>query len=115
MNEIHPNLKIGDVMVDCLMDIELHHNSTYQRQIRTKLIELIEQGSFGDKALPSGRKMALHLKVSRNTIVLVYESLVDDGYLVARNRSGFFVHSDFLMVQKVPKLVQTVPLDIFRA
>ena len=45
-------------MVDFLMNIELHQNSTYQQQIREKLVELIEQDAFGDKALPSGRKMA---------------------------------------------------------
>ena len=93
-------------MVDFLMNIELHQNSTYQQQIREKLVELIEHDAFGDKALPSGRKMAQLLQVSRNTVVLVYESLVDDGYLVARKRSGFFVHPDVLMVQRLPNPVQ---------
>ncbi len=93
-------------MVDFLMNIELHQNSTYQQQIREKLVELIEQDAFGDKALPSGRKMAQLLKVSRNTVVLVYESLVDEGFLVARKRSGFFVHPDLLMVQRLPNSVQ---------
>ena len=93
-------------MVDFLMNIELHQNSTYQQQIREKLVELIEQDTFGDKALPSGRKMAQLLKVSRNTVVLVYESLVDEGYLVARKRSGFFVHPDLLMVQRLTNSVQ---------
>lgn len=93
-------------MVDFLMNIELHQNSTYQQQIREKLVELIEQDTFGNKALPSGRKMAQLLKVSRNTVVLVYESLVDDGYLIARKRSGFFVHPDVLMVQRLPNSVQ---------
>jgi len=94
-------------MVDFLMNIELHQNSTYQQQIREKLVELIEQDSFGVNALPSGRKMAQLLKVSRNTVVLVYESLVDEGYLVARKRSGFFVHPDLLMVQRLSNSVQT--------
>jgi len=94
-------------MVDFLMNIELHKNSTYQQQIREKLVELIEQDSFGVNALPSGRKMAQLLNVSRNTVVLVYESLVDEGYLVARKRSGFFVHSDLLMVQRLSNSVQT--------
>ncbi|WP_299662865.1 PLP-dependent aminotransferase family protein [uncultured Psychromonas sp.] len=93
-------------MVDFLMNIELHQNSTYQQQIREKLVELIEQDAFGDKALPSGRKMAQLLKVSRNTVVLVYESLVDEGFLIARKRSGFFVHPDLLMVQRLPNSVQ---------
>ena len=98
-------------MVDFLMNIELHQNSTYQQQIREKLVELIEQDAFGDKALPSGRKMAQLLKVSRNTVVLVYESLVDEGFLIARKRSGFFVHPDLLMVQRLPNTVQQTSLS----
>jgi len=99
-------------MVDFLMNIELHQNSTYQQQIREKLVELIEQDTFGDKALPSGRKMAQLLKVSRNTVVLVYESLVDEGYLIARKRSGFFVHPDLLMVQRLTNSVQTTSEEV---
>ncbi|MFT6927257.1 MAG: GntR family transcriptional regulator/MocR family aminotransferase [Psychromonas sp.] len=98
-------------MVDFLMNIELHQNSTYQQQIREKLVELIEQDTFGDKPLPSGRKMAELLGVSRNTVVLVYESMVDEGYLVARERCGFFVHSDLLMVQRISNSVQTTTKD----
>lgn len=81
-------------MTDFLLNIELHNKSSYQQQIREKLVELIKQDAFGDKPLPSSRKMAQLIGVSRNTIVLVYESLVDDGYLIARKRSGFFVHPD---------------------
>ena len=92
-------------MADFLINIELHSNSSYQQQIREKLVQLIKQDSFGDKPLPSGRKMAELIGVSRNTIVLVYESLVDEGYLVARKRSGFFVHPD-LPQDAQPKLVQ---------
>jgi len=102
-------------MVDFLINIELHNNSTYQQQIREKLVELIEKDTFGDKPLPSGRKMAQLLKVSRNTVVLVYESLVDEGYLVARKRSGFFVHPELLMVQALPNSVHPIEKDIARS
>jgi len=102
-------------MVDFLINIELHQNSTYQQQIREKLVELIEQDTFGDKPLPSGRKMAQLLKVSRNTVVLVYESLVDEGYLVARKRSGFFVHPDLLLVQQLTNSVQVNSQDVIRS
>lgn len=86
-------------MVDLLKNIKLHKESTYQHQIRERLVELIRQDTFGSEALPSGRMMATHLQVSRNTIVQVYEKLVDEGYLIARNRCGFFVHPNLTMVQ----------------
>ena len=44
--------------------------------------------------LPSSRKLAGHLQVSRNTVTLVYQGLVDDDYLEPRPRSGFVVSSD---------------------
>jgi len=93
-------------MINFLMDFKLHRNGSYQKQIKVKLIDLIKANTFKDKPLPSGRKMAELLNVSRNTIVAVYESLEDDGYLIARTRSGFFVHPDFNMVQYPPKVVQ---------
>ena len=92
-------------MTDLLINIELHNNSSFQQQIREKLVQLIKQDIFGDKPLPSGRKMAQLIGVSRNTVVLVYESLVDEGYLIARKRSGFFVHPDLSMEQP-PNTVQ---------
>src|SRR5262245_11789171 len=35
--------------------------------------------------------MAKVLGVSRNTVVIAYQALLDDGYLVARERSGYYV------------------------
>jgi len=63
-----------------------------QSQIRQKLVEAILAGSFpaGSK-LPSSRKLAEQLGVARNTIVLAYEQLVEEGYLESRQRSGIFV------------------------
>jgi GntR family transcriptional regulator/MocR family aminotransferase len=85
---------VDNVVVDFLLNIELHNNSSYQQQIREKLVHLIKQDAFDNKPLPSSRKMAELIGVSRNTIILVYESLVDEGYLIAHKRRGFFVHPD---------------------
>jgi GntR family transcriptional regulator / MocR family aminotransferase len=101
-------------MTDFLLNIELHQKSSYQQQIREKLVELIKQQAFADNPLPSSRKMAQLIGVSRNTIVLVYESLVDDGYLIARKRSGFFVHPD-LTAEPTPKLEDSAPLSASNA
>ncbi len=46
--------------------------------------------------MPSCRKMAKTLKVSRNTVVLAYAGLIDDGYLQSRERSGFYVDPEIL-------------------
>lgn len=48
--------------------------------------------------MPSSRQLAVDLGVSRNTIVLVYENLVLDEYLVSRERQGYFVNDDLTAV-----------------
>ncbi|MDP5252858.1 MULTISPECIES: PLP-dependent aminotransferase family protein [unclassified Vibrio] len=88
-------------MNDFLFNIELHDKSTYQQQIREKLVELINQDTFGDRALPSSRKMAQLIGVSRNTIVLVCDSLIEEGYLIARKRCGLFVNPELLIEPKL--------------
>jgi GntR family transcriptional regulator/MocR family aminotransferase len=64
-----------------------------QAQIRQSIVELILNYSIlpGDK-LPSSRMLSQQLKVSRNTVILAYQALVDTGYLQPRERSGYVVN-----------------------
>jgi GntR family transcriptional regulator/MocR family aminotransferase len=79
-----------------LIHIDASLDESLQRQIRQNLVEGILTGSFpaGSK-LPSSRKLAQQLQVSRNTVVLVYQSLMDEGYILSRERSGIYVNDDF--------------------
>ncbi len=65
---------------------------TLQSRIQQMVAEGILQGRFrpGER-LPSSRKLALHLGVSRITVTLAYTELVADDYLSARGRSGYYV------------------------
>lgn len=66
-----------------------------QSQIRQKLVDSILRGAFPPGTrLPSSRKLAEQLGVARNTVVLVYEQLIEEGFLESRERSGFFVNDD---------------------
>ena len=68
-----------------------------QNQIRQKLVDGIISGTFPPgRRLPSSRKLAEHLGISRNTVVLAYEQLQDEGFLESRERSGIFVREDML-------------------
>lgn len=42
-------------------------------------------------ALPSCRRLAQQLGIARNTVVMAYQHLVDEGFLDARERSGYYV------------------------
>jgi GntR family transcriptional regulator/MocR family aminotransferase len=66
--------------------------SFLQLQIRQMIVTAIEDGRLPlGVRMPSSRDLALLLKVSRNTIVIAYEQLVDQNFLVSRERSGYFV------------------------
>ncbi len=66
-----------------------------QSQIRQVVASAILSRRFlpGER-LPSSRKLAKHLGISRITVTLSYQELVADGYLATRSRSGFFVADD---------------------
>jgi GntR family transcriptional regulator/MocR family aminotransferase len=61
-------------------------------QIRRMLVQAIEARILAPGSrLPSGRQLAALLGVARITVVEVFQQLVDEGYLTARQRSGIFV------------------------
>jgi GntR family transcriptional regulator / MocR family aminotransferase len=77
-----------------LLPQKLHarDGSPLQVQLRTALVNAILDGRLPvGLRLPSGRELAVLASVSRNTVVLVYERLVADGYLEAKPRDGYFV------------------------
>jgi len=79
-------------MRDLLFHLQPTAPASLQAQIREKIVTAIVDGQLpeGDR-MPSSRQLAHDLKVSRNTVTLAYQSLVDDGFLAGRERSGYFV------------------------
>ncbi|MBL6082459.1 PLP-dependent aminotransferase family protein [Belnapia sp. T18] len=63
-----------------------------QKQIITFLRDAILDGrATPGLRLPSSRVLAADLGVSRQTVVLAYEALVDEGFATSRHGSGLFV------------------------
>ncbi len=84
-------------MPDLLFNLPENKRLNLQTRIREMLVSAILDGHLPPGSpVPSGRKLAQQLKVARNTVVIAYEHLVDEGYLVARERSGFYVSEDIL-------------------
>lgn len=82
-------------MRDAIFHLHRNEKISLQAQIREMLVDAILRGQLaGGEPLPSSRKMSENLRVSRNTVVLAYQDLVDDGYLIARERSGYYVNDD---------------------
>jgi len=76
-------------------------SSTLQGQLRDMLVSAVMEGYVLPGApLPSSRLLATTLGISRVTVTLAVQGLVDKGLIVGRPRSGYFVsdplHETFL-------------------
>ncbi len=91
-------------MRDALFHIRPDSPLSIQAQIRELIVDAVLSGQLppGDP-LPSCRAMAKRLRVSRNTVVYAYQRLVDDGFLTARERSGFYVAEDVMQGRVAPQ------------
>jgi len=69
-------------MIDHVFYLDFDQQRGLQEQLRESLVSAILGGGFPpDEPLPSCRKLSQQLNISRNTVALVYESLLDNGYL----------------------------------
>ncbi|XP_076037900.1 HTH-type transcriptional regulator TauR-like [Oratosquilla oratoria] len=85
------------VMWHQLFQLTPNGDTSLQRQLREQLVAAILDGRIpSEQPLPSSRELSRQLHVSRNTIVLAYEQLIDEGFLVARERRGYFVNTEIL-------------------
>lgn len=84
-------------MPDTIIYLDPASPLSLQNQIRQKLVDGVLAGALPPgHRLPSSRKLAQQLGVARNTVVLAYQQLVAEGYLVSRDRSGIFVNDEIL-------------------
>lgn len=82
-------------MAQQLIHIDFDEARTLSEQVREHLVEMILTGRIdADAPLPSSRSMAKMLGISRNTVMQVYEDLVDMEYLYTTPRLGYFVSKD---------------------
>ena len=84
-------------MTEYLFTLPDSCKGTLQSHIQEMMVNFILEGHIEpDAPLPSSRKLAKQLSVARNTVVYAYQHLVDEGFLIARERSGFYVNPEIL-------------------
>jgi GntR family transcriptional regulator/MocR family aminotransferase len=84
-------------MRESLFHLRKQPGVSIQAGIREMLVSVILNEQLpSDRPLPSCRELARRLGVSRNTVVLAYQGLVDDGFIIARLRSGYYVNPDIV-------------------
>lgn len=88
-------------------ELNVHLDANGQKpvylQIADAIIADIQSGRLKKgTALPGSRKLALDLKVNRNTVIEALNVLLNEGWLIAKNRKGTFV-ADVLPVLRPVK------------
>jgi GntR family transcriptional regulator/MocR family aminotransferase len=79
-------------MWERLFRLSAERAAPLQAQIRQMLAAAVaERALLPADPVPSSRELSEVLGVARNTVVLAYQQLVDEGLLVSRERSGYFV------------------------
>ncbi|MDI9332549.1 MAG: PLP-dependent aminotransferase family protein [Alphaproteobacteria bacterium] len=101
---MRPAQYITDIWVKLLPRFE-GSSATLQGRIKEMMVQSILDGLLpSDAAMPPSRSLAQALGVSRNTVSLALQLLVDKGFLVSRERSGLFVNPDIVLGQ--PSLIE---------
>lgn len=78
-------IDVGDLLL-------LKKTTSLQQALFDAIQQKIINGNWiKEQKLPSTRKMAEEMNLSRNTVTGAYEQLVAEGYLQSRKGSGFFV------------------------
>ncbi len=80
-----------------LIRLSSDRGDSLQSQLRRALVTAILDGHIPHhRPLPSSRELARQLGVARNTVVHAYQHLMDEGYLLAQERRGYFVNSELV-------------------
>jgi GntR family transcriptional regulator/MocR family aminotransferase len=84
-------------MWSSLIRLSSERKLSYQRQLIEAIVSAILDGKISiNYPLPSSRELSKQLGIARNTVVHAYQQLIDDGYLISRERSGYFVNRKIL-------------------
>lgn len=84
-------------MIQHLFHLSDDESLTLQQRVYKSISNAILDGHISpDIPLPSTRQLSKMLSVSRNTVIIAYQNLTADGYLLPKERSGHFVDSAIL-------------------
>ncbi|MCV0395842.1 MAG: PLP-dependent aminotransferase family protein [Rhizobiaceae bacterium] len=87
-----------------LFRISPDSGQTLQAQIRQAVVAaILDRQIAASMPLPSCRILAERLGVARGTVVLAFQQLVDQGFLIAKERRGHFVNPDVLALPPKPE------------
>ena len=101
--------RFAHIKIDAASSVPKH------RQIYAALRRAILEGRLHvDDALPSTRELAMHLGVSRNTVLVAYELLLAESYVVSRGGAGTFVARSAVLPPPKPAAETVEPRPLSR-
>ncbi|WP_313686698.1 PLP-dependent aminotransferase family protein [Pantoea sp.] len=77
----------------------------YTRLYNVIRLSILDGTLVSGSRLPPSRDLAGELKISRNTVIKVYEQLLAEGYIVSRTGSGTYV------TESVPDKLLSIPIS----
>jgi len=78
-----------------LFELSADEGRPLQSQIRQMMVAaILDRQLVQGSPVPSTRELAERLGVARNTVMLAYQQLVDEGFLTPRERSGYYVSKE---------------------
>ena len=81
----------------------------YEQLYRSLAAEMRTGGDLGrEPRMPGKRRLAAELSVSVNTVDAAYQMLAAEGYLAARERSGFYVQ-EYLALPRADRVRRAAP------
>ncbi|WP_428776107.1 PLP-dependent aminotransferase family protein, partial [Vibrio sp.] len=85
-------------MLERYIHLDSNQSLSLQNQIKSGITQAVASG-FVDRNEPvtSSRKLAKSLNVSRNTVLRVYEQLSEEGFFIAKERSGYYVNPEMVI------------------
>lgn len=77
-------MPVSEEVISALIDLKRTDDAGLVTQLTSQLRDLIASGRLGKgRTLPSSRRLASDLGVSRNTVTYAYEQLAAEGYVAA--------------------------------
>jgi len=95
------------------INISFNSNENKYISIYKQIKNMIINGILKEnESLPSRRDFASYLNVSTNTILNAYNLLLDEGYIVSKNKSGYFVSTRKYKTKTIEK--EEIPHNVIQ-
>lgn len=90
-------------MADLLIPVDPDSAVPLYQQILTGLEDAIADGHYDERPLPSTRRLAEELGISRNTVLAAYDHLTGQGLIEAVPRKGLYVAPDAIVALRASR------------